>query len=382
MSEIETRSVLTRELLTREGTPLSRRALRQRAMRGNILFAFGIAIGLYVAWRVIDVLEIIYVSALFAVVLMPVMRGIMRLRIGKWKPGRGSAIFILLLAVGGAASLFFFVALPPVIRDLRQFASEAPVRGPQMLARIRQLPLSSHVNVNALNTKLQDLASNAATYVFFSVKTWAGKIFDVITGIILTIYFLLEGELAYYWVLSFLPVDKRRRLDTTLARAEVRMGKWLLGQGSLMLVLGLTSMIVFLFLHVRYAYALGVVMGLFNLIPIAGAVVSMALVVLVAAVDSWGRVAGVLIFYAIYAQIETSYLTPRIMKHSVDLVGLAVLVALLLGGALAGVIGAMVAVPTAVLITVLLNEYAVKPEPIISEAKSLTEIKKPISEIK
>lgn len=329
---------------------------------------------MYTAWHVRDVLEIIYVSALFAVVLMPVMRGIMKLRIGKWNPGRGSAIFTLLLAVAGAASLFFFVALPPVIRDMREFAAEAPTRVPQLLDRIHRLPLSSRVDTAALNARLQDFASNAVSYLLLSIKSWATKLFDLITGVILTIYFLLEGEIAYYWVLSFLPVDKRKRLDTTLARAEVRMGKWLLGQGSLMLVLGLTSMIVFLFLHVRYAYALGVIMGLFNLIPIAGAVISMALVVLVAAIDSWGRVAGVLIFYAIYAQVETSILTPRIMKQSVDLVGLAVIVALLLGAALAGIVGAMVAVPTAVLVAVLLNEYAVKPDPIISEPKPLTKI--------
>jgi len=374
MSETETKSVLTKELLARESRASSARSRRQKAVRGNILFAFAVALALFTAWHVIDVLEIIYVSALFAVVLMPVMRGIMRLRIGKWNPGRGSAIFILLFVVTGTATLFFFVALPPVIRDMRQFIAELPYRGPQMLERVRKLPLSSHVDVNALNTRLQDIASNAASYLFFSARSWAGKLFNVITGIILTIYFLLEGEVAYRWLLSFLPVDKRARLDTTLARAEVRMGKWLLGQGSLMLVLGLSSMIVFLFLHVRYAYALGVLMGLFNLIPIAGAIISMTLVVMVAAIDSWGRVAGVLIFYAIYAQVETSYLTPRIMKHSVDLVGLAVLIALLLGASLAGIVGAMVAVPTAVLVAVLLNEYLVQPEPIISEAKPLSKI--------
>jgi predicted PurR-regulated permease PerM len=373
-TEGETKSALTRELLTRGGQPLSPRARKQRAVRGNIVFAFAVALALYTAWHVRDVLEIIYVSALFAVVLMPVMRAIMKLRIGKWNPGRGSAIFILLLGVAGAASLFFFVALPPVIRDMREFAAEAPTRVPQLLDRIHNLPLSSHVDTAALNAKLQDFASNAASYLLLSIKAWATNLFDVITGIILTIYFLLEGEIAYYWVLSFLPVDKRKRLDQTLALAEVRMGKWLLGQGSLMLVLGITSMIVFLFLHVRYAYALGVIMGLFNLIPIAGAVISMVLVVLVAAIDSWGRVAGVLIFYAIYAQVETSFLTPRIMKQSVDLVGLAVIIALLLGGALAGIVGAMVAVPTAVLVAVLLNEYAVQPEPIIAEAKPLSKI--------
>jgi len=62
------------------------------------------------------------------------------------------------------------------------------------------------------------------------------------------------------------------------------------------------------------------------------------------------------------------------MRHSVDLVGLAVIIALVLGASLAGIVGAMVAVPTAVLVAVLLNEYAVKPEPIISEPKSLSKI--------
>jgi len=156
-----------------------------------------------------------------------------------------------------------------------------------------------------------------------------------------------------------------------MARAEVRMGKWLLGQGALMLILGVLSTIVFLALHIRYAYALGVLMGLFNIIPVVGALISVTLVVLVAAIDSWGHVVGVLIFYAIYAQIETSYLTPRIMKTSVDLASLAVLIALLLGSALAGIVGAMVSVPTAVLITVLLDEYAVKPDPASLPAKPL-----------
>lgn len=347
---------------------------RVNSHRGDILFAFGLALALYTAWHVREALILIYVSALFAVVLMPVLRGIMKLHIGKWHPGRGSAIFLLFCIVGGAVTLFVLFALPPVIKDLREFVKELPTRGPQLLLRLRKFPLSRHVNVDAWNAKLQDYVSNFATYLLYSVRRWAGTLFDDITGIILTVYFMLEGETAYNWLLSLFPVERRQRLDATLARAEVRMGKWLLGQGSLMLILGLTSTIVFLFLHIRYAYALGVLMGLLNIVPIAGALVSMALVVMVAAIDSWGRVIGVLIFYAIYAQVETSFLTPRIMRTSVDLAGLAVLIALLLGASLAGIIGAMVAVPTAVLVAVLLDEYAVQPEPIIAEAKPLSEI--------
>ena len=87
------------------------------------------------------------------------------------------------------------------------------------------------------------------------------------------------------------------------------------------------------------------------------------LALLVAAIDSWARVLGVAVFYAVYQQVENAYLTPRIMTQRVGLPGLAILVSLLLGTSLAGIIGAMVSVPTAVLVTELVDEYLVKREP-------------------
>jgi predicted PurR-regulated permease PerM len=182
-------------------------------------------------------------------------------------------------------------------------------------------------------------------------------------GFILTIYFILEGEHAYNWFLSFFPPQRRERLDKTLQRAELRMGKWLLGQGSLMLILGVTSTIVYLLLHIRYAYALGVLTGLLNIVPVLGAALCILLAMLVASIDSWGRVLGVAIFYFVYLQIENSYLVPRIMQKRVGLPGLAILIALVLGSALEGVLGALVSVPTAVLVAVLVEEYFVHKDP-------------------
>jgi len=203
--------------------------------------------------------------------------------------------------------------------------------------------------------------------VLLSIKDWAGKLADIAMGLILTIYFMLEGEHAYHWFLSFFPLESRDRLDKTLRRAEIRMGKWLFAQGSLMLILGLLSTAVYLALDVRYAYALGVLTGLLNIIPVLGAAICIALALLVAAIDSWGRVVGIAIFYFVYLQVENSYLTPRIMKNSVDLPGLAILVALLLGSAVAGVVGALVSVPTAVLVAVLLDEYLVRKPPAVGQ---------------
>ena len=332
----------------------------KRSRRNDIVFTFGLALALYLVWVTREVLLVVYVSALFAVVFMPVLRAIEQVRIGSWHPNRGVAILVLFLAAALFLALFSFFAVPPIVSDMREFLKELPTRGPELLQRAQRLPLLKNIDTASLNAKLQDFASNSATYIFMALQAGAGKLADIATGVILTVYFVLEGEEAYTWLLSFFPWPARLRLDKTLTIAEGRMGKWLLGQGSLMLILGVSSTIVFLALHVRYAYALGVIMGLFNIIPIAGALISMVLVILVAAIDSWGRVIGVMVFYAIYAQLETSYLTPKIMKSSVDLAGLAVMVALLIGSATAGIVGAMVSVPTAVLVAVLLNEYFVK----------------------
>jgi predicted PurR-regulated permease PerM len=115
-----------------------------------------------------------------------------------------------------------------------------------------------------------------------------------------------------------------------------------------------------------------VLTGVLNISPVLGAAICIALALLVAAMDSWGRVLGVAIFYLVYMWLENSFLTPRIMKNRVDLPALAILVALLLGSALEGIPGAMVSIPTAVLVSVLLDEYFVykdDQEPAASHAQ-------------
>jgi predicted PurR-regulated permease PerM len=150
------------------------------------------------------------------------------------------------------------------------------------------------------------------------------------------------------------------RLDPTLRRAGVRMRGWISGQLMLMLILGSASAVVFGILGIRYFYLLAVIAGVANIIPLLGPILTVVLAGLAAAMDSWGKVLGVFIFYAIYQQAENAFLTPRIMKSQVPLSSTAVIVALLLGGEVAGVAGALVAVPSAVLVSVLLDEYVVQ----------------------
>ncbi len=341
--------------------PLSAVAAERRAStRSNILFAVAVFLLLAVAWKLLKELEILYVSALFAVVLMPIVQRITRLSIRGYSPARAVAILIMLVAVLGGLTLFFTLGLPPVIRDLQGFAHELPQRIPAAVARMKRVPLATQIGIDQIAAKAENLAGAVGAYVVDAIPTWLSHIFDILTAVFLCIYFMLEGEHAYEFFLALFPASERNRLDNTLKKAELKMSKWLFGQGLLMLTLGSVSTIVFYFLHVRYFLLLGVLMGLFNIIPIAGAVATVSLAAIVAGFDSWSKMAGVLIFYAIYANLENAILTPRIMRSSVNLMGLTVLIALLLGTALAGIVGALVAVPTAALIAVLLDEYAVQ----------------------
>jgi predicted PurR-regulated permease PerM len=331
-------------------------------VRRGIVFAFALALACYLVWLLRVEFVLLYVSALFAVVLSPLVEATGRMRIGRWRPFKGYAVLALLLALAGAIVGFGFFALPPVIGDLEQFGRETPTRLPALMDHIRKFPFAQHLTDSNIGGELQALASHTAATLLYSIRDWAGKLFNILMGTILTVYFILEGKHAYRWFLSLIPGRNRDRLDRTLQRARLRMDKWLVGQGSLMLILGVSSTITFLLLKVRYAYALGVLMGALNIIPVLGGVIGITLALLSAAIDSWRSVVGVVMFYAVYVWIENSLLIPRIMQNRLNLPGLAVLVSLLIGSALAGVPGAMVSIPTAVLVAVLLEEYAVSKD--------------------
>jgi predicted PurR-regulated permease PerM len=326
--------------------------------RSDIIFFFAIAIFVFALYHVRNVLLVIYLSALFAVVLAPAIETIQRVRIGKWHPGRGLAVVILILGVAGGLVLFFSLAVPPIFRDAQELAQNWPSKLSQVKDKVANVPFVSSIDIS----RIQEYAGRLLGGALGLVQNVAGGVFTVFTWVILTSYFILDGERAFRWVLSMFPALQRDRLERTLMRAEIRMRNWLLGQGLLMLILGISSGIVFGLMGLKYFYAIAVLTGLLNIVPIVGPVMAAIVAGTVALVDSPFKALGVVGFFIAYQQVETAFLTPRIMKQTVNLPALAVIISLSLGGAIAGVVGALVAVPTAALCAVLIDEYLVKKD--------------------
>jgi predicted PurR-regulated permease PerM len=328
--------------------------------RSDILFFFGVSLALWVAYSVRDVLMLIYVSALFAVVLSPAIGVIQKIRIGGRHAGRAFAIVFLILMLVLAATCFIVFALPPVYRDGRNFSVDWPRHLAELTDGIRRLPFANKIDPAALQ-KYATQAAGDAGGLFLNI---AGGIFGLFTAVILTAYFIIDGDRTFHWAVSLFPLDQQHRLNATLLRAKARMSNWLIGQMMLMLTFGFTSLIVYWALGLKYFYLLAMFAGIANILPIAGPISAVLLASAVALLDSPQKFVGVIIFFAIYFQIESVFLSPRIMRHTLNLSPLTVIIALTMGGALAGVVGALVSVPTAALVMVLVDEYLVKRPPV------------------
>jgi predicted PurR-regulated permease PerM len=324
--------------------------------RSDIVFAVGLVVALLIAYYLRHALLLIYVSILFAIVLTPAVRFIQRLSIGRWHPGKGLAILLLLISLLVLVGVFIGIVIPPIVRDTHEFASDLPSRLPEMMERLRKIPALNRLAPQDLQEQLTSLAARLPRLL----SGIAGGLVGFFTWLILTIYFVLDGRRTVDWGLRLLPEHTAFGLRPVLLHARDRVRRWMLGQLLLMLTLGVLSAIVYNLLGIRYATGLAVFTGMANIVPIVGPVASVLLAAVAAAFDSWMKVVGVLAFYAVYQQLENGFLTPRIMRATVELPALAVVVALLIGGELAGLLGGLVAVPSAALIAVFVDEYLMR----------------------
>ena len=337
--------------------------------RQAILFFFGVGLLFYLAWVLREALLLIWVAVMVAVLFTPLINWICRLRIRNWHPSRGTGLVILLFVVALVAGLFFWLAFPPILRDMHNASRELPARVGQFINWLHlHLPFTQNISQqDAL--RYVELGIGGASAMFSSVTH---GIVAFITVLLMAAYFILDGPQSFAWFVSLFPAEQQPRLRTALLNGGRRMRRWLAGQMLLMLAQGLSGLLAFGLIHVRYFYVLAVLAGLFNIIPVLGPVLTVIVAGLVAAIDSYTKLLGVVIFYVVYHNVENAFLNPRIMESRIHIPAVAIVVALVIGEAFAGIVGILIAVPTAALLAVLIDEYVVQ-KPVVELAQGGTE---------
>jgi predicted PurR-regulated permease PerM len=181
-------------------------------------------------------------------------------------------------------------------------------------------------------------------------------LFNLITFISITFYQLTNPNKIRNLVNSFF--NDKNKAKKILSEVEKKLGSWLSGQLTLMLVMGVVSYIVFSLIGIPFAFPLAIIVALFDLVPVIGPIVAYIpiLIVSLALGEPW-QVATVSIFYLVLQQLEGNVLVPKIMESSVGLDPILVIIALMAGGSLMGITGAILAIPFSAIIIILYQEW-------------------------
>lgn len=273
---------------------------------------------------------------------------------------RGLAVLIVALGFLVALALAAWALVPVVSEQV----SILLVRAPSYLENLRQNPqiAAFDAQFGVIDRAVGYLTSGELLSGLFGGLVGAGQalantIFSLIVTIVLTLYFLITLPNIKETIFHLAPASRRARVKYLANEMFKRVGGYVSG---LFLVVLIAMTVSFVFLNLvglgQYALALTVVVGLFAFVPLIGTTISMIIVSIIAFSFSPATGLITLIFYLVYQQVDAYFIQPRIFSHSVQLPAVLVMLAAISGGVLAGMVGAILAIPVMAALLLLYRE--------------------------
>ena len=332
----------------------------------------GIAILVIALWTLYLVrgpILLLYVCALFAAGLTPLVRWIERQRflaIGKRRVPRPLAILVIYAAVIGTITAIGFAVIPQMVQQSQQFVKQLPElvdRGQDQLTKWGMI---------APGTSFKELlqqspigGGDAVSMVLGTLWGFVGGVFGMITILLLTFYMLVESRNIFDFFVRLFPRGRRGKVAEVSELVTLKVSAWLGGQIFLGFVIGATTALGLGLMGVPYFFVLALIAGIGEMIPMVGPLISAVPAILVAFTVSPGLALGVMVFFFAQQQLENAVLVPKLMGETIGLSPVTVISSLIIGGELLGLSGALLALPTAAIIQVLFEElYLAEKDPV------------------
>ena len=331
----------------------------------TILAVLGIAIAVWTLLQVLfitrQVLTWILVALFFAIALNPAVDWLQEHGIRR----RGYAVGLTSLGVAGVITLIGWLVIPPLVDQVNDFANKVPDYVDDLTkgkGRFGFLETKYHITDRIREAVEEGGASKVfglsgtAIAITKSVLTMVAA---VITIIALTYFMLLEGPMWLKRFYALFSEKTAKRLEGIFGNIGTVVGGYVSGNLLISMIAGLSSGVVLWIMDVPFALALGLLVALLDLVPLVGATFAAIIVTTVAFVSTdsiWSGVV-VLIFFVVYQQVENHLLQPLVYGRTVQLSPLVVLMAVLIGASLAGVLGALGAIPVAGALQVLILDW-------------------------
>jgi predicted PurR-regulated permease PerM len=348
--------------------------------RWGALFSLGAAstvIGLYALYTVRAILIRILIALFIAVSLDPAVRLLARRGLR-----RGLAVTLIFLLAIALVAGFLISVIPPLVDQFRNLVDDLPGYLARLQARsARFRELNDRFNVSdQLQGLVGTLPSRLGTGLLGFTSRVFGAVFNGLTVLVFTIYFMADMPRIRSGVVRLFPVERRPRARQVVDLVVDKVGGYMIGNIIISIIAGVASLIAFSLLGVPFPVPLAFVVALCDLIPMIGATLGAVIGVTVALFTTglWPTTVLVAAFFIAYQQLENYLIAPRVLKTTVELGAAAVLIAGLIGATVLGLVGALMAIPVAAAFNVLLNERLVAhetaagPSPIPGAAAAVT----------
>ncbi|MBU1092396.1 AI-2E family transporter [Patescibacteria group bacterium] len=308
-------------------------------------------IALWLLYLIRDVLIILLVVGIISIALEPFV-----VKLEKDRIPRALSVIVLYVALLVLLGLAFYFIIPPVATQIRELALNLPYYS----TRISEVNFGNIAPISSVLDSISSNLSGIAGGVFGTLVSVFGGIAYAIIIFALTFYALVDSEGIRRSLATLIPYGHKNKLQETITKISNKLGDWLRGQLVLMLIVGVLDGSILAILGIKYALTLGLLSGLLEIVPVIGPIISALTAVLVAFISGeplW-KVAVILLAYIVVQQLENNILVPKIMQKAIGLSPLLVIIAILIGHRLLGLGGAILAVPVAAGIQVVLEEYS------------------------
>lgn len=333
-----------------------------------ILFLLG---GAYLLGEIADILVVFFVSFLLAAAMEPAINWMEQKKIP-----RGISVILFYIVV---FTILAFV-LSSLLPILAQQVSDLATRIKDLIQNISQLPADklpfgdrinrslgqflASVNIDELVGQLESNLQVFAQQLFALggniwelIKVISNGLINTVLVLILAFFMTVEKHAIENFILSLFPMKHAEYVADRIVMMKKKIGYWLRGMLIMMLSIGVSIYVGLVLLGVDYAAILAILAGILEVVPIIGPPLSLLFAIPIVANQSSWLLLWVIILYLFVQQIEGHILVPIVMKRVIGLSSIAVIFALLVGAKFLGVLGIILSIPVATMISIFLEDY-------------------------
>ena len=297
----------------------------------TIFYIFATGFLIWFLWQIKAIIFIFFISFILASALSPIVDFLVA-----HKLPRGLSVLLIYLTFILLLAILVGSVIPPVVSQTRDLISSLPLL-------LGEAVFDSY-SQNITNFLSQEFARVSGKALRVTVSLATG-IFSIFTVLVITFYFLLDKSQFYQNLVGLAPLVYQERIKKGIFRVERKLGSWVRGQAFLATAVGLAVYLGLTVLGVGFTIPLAIIAGILECVPTIGPIISAIPAMIVASTVSPIQALLVAGLYTLIQQLENNFLVPQVMKKAVGINPLVTIIALLVGGRMLGLVGAVLAVP-------------------------------------